>query len=192
MTVQTTDVFALSRAGTAYRAPISDLVTTALAGLDYATVADVAAGSSATKVVSPAALTTVVADVARNASDIADNVSSIGALMAALGDDYLTGPADPTAAQGEDGDNFLNTSTGTVFEKDGGAWTEVFSFASLLGITAGANLGSGQAVFKGANGTVLEFRTLTGASGGGITVALAADSDTLSFGLDIDALPVAP
>ncbi len=134
-------------------------MTTALAGLDYATVADVAAGSSATKVVSPAALTTVVTDVARNASDIADNVSSISALMAALGDDYLTGPADPTAAQGEDGDNFLNTSTGTVFEKDGGAWTGGLSFAVAAGITAGANLGSGQAVFKGANGTVLEFRT---------------------------------
>ena len=85
MTVQTTDTFALSRSGSAYRAPISELVSTALAGLDFATVADVAAGSSATKVVSPAALTTIVGDIAQNASDIASNVSSLTALMAALG-----------------------------------------------------------------------------------------------------------
>ena len=190
MTVQTTDTFALSRAGTAYRAPISDLVSTALSALDFATVADVAAGSSSTKVVSPAALTSIVADIAQNASDIAGNVSSLSALMAALGDDYITGTVAPTAAQGEDGDNFLDTSTGDVYEKAAGAWSLVFSFASLLGITGGSSLGTGQAVFTGVSGTSLTFRSISADAAGGLSVGGAGDEIVLA--LDIDSLPVAP
>ncbi len=190
MTVQTTDNFALSRAGIAYRAPISELVSTTLAALDFATVADVASGSSSSKVVTPAALTSVVADVAQNASDIASNVSSLTALMAALGDDYITGAAAPTAAQGDDGDNFLNTSTGDVYEKSGGAWSLVFSFSSLLGITSGTSLGAGQAVFAGVSGTSMEFRSITAATDGGLAVGTAGDEITLA--LDIDSLPTAP
>lgn len=190
MTVQTTDIFALSRAGTAYRAPVSDLVSTALAALDFATVTDVTAGTSASKVVTPAALTGVVADVAQNASDIAGNVASLTALMAALGDDYLTGSSAPTAAQGEDGDNFLNTASGDVYEKAGGAWSLVFSFASLLGITGGASLGTGTAVFAGVLGTSMEFRSLRSQADGGL--AINTSGDDIVFGLDIDSLPVAP
>ena len=190
MTVQTTDSYALSRAGTAYRAPISDLVSTTLASLDFASVADVAAGSSSTKVVSPAALTSIVADIAQNASDIASNVSSLTALMAALGDDYITGTAAPSAAQGEDGDNFLDTSSGDVYEKAAGAWTLVFSFASLLGITSGASLGSGQAIFAGVSGTSLTFRSVSAEASGGLSVG--QQDDEIVLALDIDSLPVAP
>lgn len=190
MTVQTTDTFALSRSGSAYRAPISELVSTALAGLDFATVADVAAGSSATKVVSPAALTTIVGDIAQNASDIASNVSSLTALMAALGDDYITGPAAPTPAQGEDGDNFLDTSAGDVYEKAGGVWSLVFSFASLLGITGGTSLGVGADVFAGVSGTAMTFRSISTDTSGGLSIGTAGDQIVLA--LDIDSLPVAP
>ena len=190
MTVQTTDTFALSRAGTAYRAPLSELVTTTLAALDFATTADVTSGSSTTKVVSPAALTGFVADIAQNASDIASNVASLTALMAALGDDYLTGTGTPTAAQGEDGDNFLNTVSGDVYEKAGGAWTLVFSFASLLGITGGASLGAGSAVFAGVNGTSMTFRSVAASTDGGLSVTTSGDDIVLA--LDIDSLPVAP
>jgi len=190
MTVQTTDNFALSRAGTAYRAPLSDLISATLAELDFASVADVAAGASASKVVTPAALTSVVASVAQNATDIANNVSSLTALLAALGDDYITGTSAPTAAQGEDGDNFLNTSSGDVYEKSGGAWSLVFSFASLLGITGGASVGTGQAVFDGVNGTSMEFRSIASATGGGLSVGGAGDEIVLA--LDIESLPIAP
>lgn len=190
MTVQTTDIFALSRAGTAYSAPVSELVTTALAALDFATVADVTAGTSSAKVVSPAALTAVIADVAQNASDIASNVASLTALMAALGDDYLTGTTAPTSAQGEDGDNFLNTASGDVYEKTGGAWSLVFSFASLLGITGAVSLGGGSAVFAGVNGTAMEFRSLVAPADGGLSVAQSGGEITLA--LDIESLPVAP
>ena len=66
----------------------------------------------------------------------------------------------------------------------------MFSFASLLGITGGASLGSGQAIFAGVSGTSLTFRSVSAEASGGLSVG--QQDDEIVLALDIDSLPVAP